>query len=232
MGVLRRSCLGALLVPLVVVLVALALLGLGADRGANWLVGRAVESELQDQGATGVDASLRGFPFLTQLVRRDFLEVEIRAATLNRDGLTGRDLHLTLRGVRPQGSDSADVDSVTGSITVPLREIERVSGQPAGSLSVQQSQLQLRRRVELLGRSVTVVARTTVRVSGREIVVTPTTVRISGVSSPSLVRQARSALTVRYPIRGLPEGLRVDSVAPVGDGVLVAFEGSSVRLTR
>ncbi|WP_183061612.1 LmeA family phospholipid-binding protein [Motilibacter peucedani] len=230
---MRRSCLGALLVPVVAALVALALLTLAVDRSATWVVGRAVESSLKDEGARAPHVHLRGFPFLTQLVHRDFSHVEVTARAIRRDGLVGNDVVVEMWGVRPDGSRAADVDRVQGHLTVPYSEVEQRTGQPAGSLSTDGSRVRLTRTLTALGRRVTVSGEGTVRVSGSRLVVTPTAVTVDGAAAgAALLSSVRRQLATTYAIEGLPAGLRVSAVSPVAGGLLVDFTGRDARLER
>jgi hypothetical protein len=233
MGAVRRSCLGALLVPVVAAVVALAVLALAVDRSATWVVGRAVESSLKDEGARAPHVHLRGFPFLTQLVHRDFAHVQVTARFIRRNGLVGNDIVVDLWGVRPQGSTAAQVDRVQGHLTVPYSEVETRTGQPAGSFSTDGSRVRLTRTLTVLGRSLTVSGEGAVRVSGARAVVTPTAVSVDGVpAGGALLSAVRRRLVTTYPIEGIPAGQRVTSIRPVAGGLLVGFTGTDAHLQR
>jgi hypothetical protein len=93
-------------------------------------------------------------------------------------------------------------------------------------------QVQLRRRLAVLGLTYDVVARGRVESRGNTLVVTPTSVRLAGGGS---LDQRLSALiadrfSLRYRIRGLPEGIRIDRVRPAQDGFVVDVSGRDVRL--
>lgn len=232
MGLVRRSCLGSLLIPVLTVLVAVGVLGLAVDRGAAWVVGNSVESRLADDGAVGASVTFHGFPFLDQLLHRDFSSVEVRAVSVARDGLIGRDVRVRLHGVRPDGTDAVLVERAQGALTVPFDEIERVTGLPAGSLSADGAEIVVRRTATVLGRTVTFTGTATVRVVGDRVVVSPQRVRVGAVvSTGSLLRTGRALLRLSYPLEGLPDGLRVTTVRPAPDGLVVDLAGTNARLT-
>ena len=231
---MRRSCLGALLVPAVIALVAVAVLAGALDRGSAYVVSRSVASQLSSSGVEGPEVEFDGFPYLPQLLRREFDTVHVRADGVTRSDFTGTDVVVELHGVRPEGSQAVRAERATGQVTVPYSRIESAAGQPAGSLSTVGQQVRVHRSAEVLGRTLTLTGSASLQVVGDRVLIAPRTVQVSGTSLPvgGLLEAARDAVRVGYVLTGLPQGLRVTGVQPVAGGLRVDFQGQDLLLSR
>jgi hypothetical protein len=123
---------------LIVVVVVLAGLFVAADRIAahvagNWIASRAKHSYTSGANAEGhVDATVHGFPFLTQAASRHLDHVTLDASDLTLDtpggGTTGwlsaHSLHVDLRDVEvAPGYHSAVADTVGGALSIDNADI-------------------------------------------------------------------------------------------------------------
>ncbi|RZS90777.1 DUF2993 family protein [Motilibacter rhizosphaerae] len=231
---MRRSCLGALLVPLVVLLVTVLLLALGADRGSVWLLDRAVAHEVEGYGGHDVSVKTGGFPFLTQALRRRFDHVEVRAGSLERDGLTTRDVHLDLRDVHPTSPRAVDVGRLDGSVRVPYSELETLAKLPSGALSSSGGALVVHRTVPVAGRQTDVQGTVSLRASGTHVVLVPRGVRVVGGAAlpAATLGKVRGLLGGSYAVPGLPAGVRLTKVTPGANGVVLTVSGTDLHLSR
>lgn len=229
MGCLRRFVVIGLLVALAV--------GLVADRGAAYVVGRLAERGLEREGLGSPEVTAHGFPFLTQLAGRELDEVEVEAATVARGGFTGQDLRVRALDVSLEGTSTLGFGSVEGEATVAYAAVAAAAGLPADALQTAGDLVQVTRSARVLGREVTVVGRASLAVRGARVVVAPQEVRVLGaggaeLSAPALLRAARDLVRVGYSVRGLPAGLRVTDVRPVQGGLRVSFDGGPGTFSR
>jgi LmeA-like phospholipid-binding len=234
MAFVRRSCLGALLVPLFCLLVALGVIAVAVDRVSLWIAERAVSSQVEKAGGQTVSTTAYGFPFLTQALHRDFEHVRITAGSIAYKGLRGNDVHLDLHDVRPRGTSALDVGRLTGDAAVPFREIEQRAGQPAGSLSASGRSIRIRRTARVLGRTITVTALASIApASGNRVTARLTSVTATGTPLPAAVQSAlRKQLAVTYAVPGIPKGVQLTRSEVVPGGVRVFVTGRDAVLTK
>ena len=221
----RSSCL----------LLAVLLLGgllLALDRGAAWAAGRVASSRADAAGAAGADVRVRGFPFLTQLLRRDVQRLTLTARSVTRGGVGVQDVSGELRDVRPTSWTAVRAGSVAVRATVPFAELERRAGLRAGSLSgAGGTTLQVRLSTSVLGRSERAVVTAGVSLHGDDVVVTPRSLALGGLpGDASLLSLVRDRLTVRVRVPALPRGVRLTGLAVLPAGVRVDAAGTDVVL--
>lgn len=220
---------------LLVFVLVLAAAGVGADRVAEAVATREAEQRLADRGFTRPEVSVGGFPFLTQLARREFGEVRVTAAAVTVEGTPARRIRATGREVSVPASDDVAVQSLTARAVVPYAEVARRAGltgvtmAPAGGGDVT-----VRGDVDVLGEPVEVAGVATVRARGDRISVRPRSVRLAG--GGVIPVPLRSALvdrfTVHYRLGGLPAGLSLRSVAAGPGGFEVRLSGRDLTFPR
>jgi hypothetical protein len=220
---------------LVVVLVVLLGLAVVADRVAVGIAEDRVAQELAAegglQGAPEVD--ITGFPFLTQAVAGRYDDVRISLSADQLGQPEGTRARVALRGVAvPLSSVLAGavrevpVDRVDGTATLSYALL---SAQLGGDTTLRRegSGLRITRTVELLGRAFPVTAAGTVTLDGNDLVVDVEDATGAGVDVPRfLVDQVTDLLDLRYAVPALPFGLRLTSVTPAGDGVVLGLEAT------
>jgi LmeA-like phospholipid-binding len=91
----------------------------------------------------------------------------------------------------------------------------------------------MHRNLSVLGREVRVTATGAVTAEGGLLVVEPQTLDVGGASwlTPALSRVVRELVTIRQPVEGVPEGMRLTAVSPTAEGFEVHLEGSGIQLT-
>ncbi|KRD17637.1 MULTISPECIES: DUF2993 domain-containing protein [unclassified Streptomyces] len=237
---------------LVVVVVILGGLFVLADRLAvNFAEGEVADKLKANEGlAATPDVSIKGFPFLTQVVGGSLDDVEVgikdyQAAT----GTSGRtirigDLQANMKGVEFSGDySSATATSATGTASITYAELlktakaeptEVVRGVTANVVGLSDGgngKIKVAVQATVLGTKLPqpVYVLSTVTVQGD-------TVRVHADSLPSFggVRaaenEARLITDFQQKIDDLPGGIKLDKVQAGKDGVEISVKGSNVRL--
>ncbi|MDX2678681.1 LmeA family phospholipid-binding protein [Streptomyces sp. NY05-11A] len=237
---------------LLVVVVILGGLFVLADRLAvNFAEGEVADKLKAKEGlATTPDVSIKGFPFLTQVVGGSLDDVEIgikdyEAAT----GTSARtiridDLQADMKGVDFSGDySSATAASATGTASItyaellktaksePTQVVRGVTANVIGLSDGGNGKIKVAVEATVLGSRLPqpVYVLSTVTVSGD-------TVRVHADSLPSFggVRAAenevRSITDFEQKIDDLPGGIKLDKVVAAKNGVEISVKGSNVRL--
>jgi LmeA-like phospholipid-binding len=221
-----RNTIIALLV-LIVVLVAI-------DRLAAFYVQGRIASQIQDEGFSGKpDVSIKGFPFLTQVIGRHFQDIQISSRKVKagpveiqninaelsnvhlNSGFSGGTVgHLSGAGVIAFGSLSNAIGSLAGGQLGSLVGAAGLTLKPVGSHKVKAS-------INLLVTSGSATWRIT-RVSGSEI-------KVHLVSSSGLPGGLLSSIrNISVPIPKLPLGMQIQSVTVTPAGISVRVTGNQV----
>lgn len=236
----------ALRISLIVVGVLLVL-AVAADRVALFIAQGEVASRAKTTLglAEEPDVSIKGFPFLTQVLNRHLdhvaLGLDEYQAQVDGSRLTIRELDADLRDVTITGGFSGAVaESATGEGLIDYPELTRVYGELLGTqdngVSVDFSpaddgRLLLSVQASLLGRSVHVGD------VEADLVVEHDTVRlhvdeedIPDTGSERVRQMVTERLNQEHPVSGLPVGLTLDSATPTADGVRIDVVGSDVEI--
>lgn len=218
------------LITAVVVLAGLAVVG---DRVAEQVVENRLADEAETEFGTRPKVEIGGFPFLTQLIARRFGEVEVTAASVAERGVEVEDVRLLFRGVNVISRNEARVDTATGAGVVSFATLEEAAGQAGVKLAREGEELRASGNVEVLGREVAVTARGALSVSDNTVVFSPSEFSAEGVPSrvtDALKDAVGSSWNIRLAVNGLPEGVRLEGIRPVDDGVEVQLGGSGLLL--
>lgn len=224
---------------LLVILALLLGLAVVADRVAVRYAEGRVAAQVQEKGglAGRPQVDIAGFPFLTQAVagRYDLVRIALTAAALGQPEGTRADVdlhgvHVPLSKVVSGSVQQVPVDRIDGTATLSYALLSSKLG-PGTTLRREGDKLRVTRTVEVLGEQVPLTAVGTVRLDGSDLVVDVEQASGAGVDIPAwLVRQASAAFDLRYPVPQLPLGLRLTSVTPGQDGVVVALEATNAVL--
>jgi hypothetical protein len=221
------------LVVLVVIVAVLLGIGLLADRAVErWAEGYVADQLTEQAGLAGTpDVDVRGFPFLTQALagRYDDVRISLSADELGQPPGTRADVRLVgvqipLSTVLSGAVQEVPVDRIEGTATLSY---ELLSAQLGGdsTLSREGDGLRVTKTVEILGYTLPLTASGTVGLDGDELVVDVEGASGAGVEVPGfLVDRAGDLLDLRYQVPALPFGLRLTSVTPAADGVVVEVE--------
>lgn len=230
-------------------LIALSVLGLGlvillavADRVAARVVASAVAVEIQ-RSENLVDkpgVEIRGFPFLSQALRGRYGRVEVSAVGIRREGVRIERLDAVLSDVRVSARDvlagrvgAVPVGDVSAEVLITYADLNATLSPEGLTVRAEGDRLQVRREVEVFGRTVSAAADAAVSVRGDTIVLTASRIRLGNDAADALVTRALAGrLDATVPVTGLPLGLRLSSASVGPDGLSVAAAGSSIVLTR
>jgi hypothetical protein len=218
------------LLVVVAVLLGLALLvdrvavGIAEDR-----VGQELATKGGLQGTPEVD--ITGFPFLTQALggRYDEVRISLTAAQLGQPEGTRADVALhgvevPLSAVLAGSVREVPVARVDGTATLSYELLASGLGADT-TLAREGDGLRITRTVELLGQTVPLTAVGQATLDGSEVVIDVEQASGAGVELPGfLVGRASDLLDLRYAVPALPFGLRLTSVTPAEDGVVVGLE--------
>jgi hypothetical protein len=218
---------------LLVFLVVVGLIAVIGDRVAEKFATEEAQRRLVAAGLTSPQVDVRGFPFLTQLLARRFDDVHVTTTAVQIGTGHANSVSGTARDVKVPSSGPATVGRLTARGTIPYGEVLRQVNREGLELSsAGAGQVQVRRNVNVLGRSVAVIARGRVSARGNKLVVTPTAVKLASGASvgSSLSGVIADQLSFTYRLRGLPAGVRVDRITPASRGFVVDVSGRDVRL--
>lgn len=226
---------------LLITILVLLVLAVVADRVAVTIAQDQVAAQLEHQaGLAGrPDVRITGFPFLTQAVAGRYTDVEIGLTAADLGQPAGTSAHVSLQDVRLplsevlSGSvDQLPVGRVVGTATLSYALLAKEIG---GDTTLRQEGdgLRITRTVEVAGQRIPATATGTVTLDGRDLVIDVQHASGAGVQLPDfLVGQISDRLGLRYRIPALPFGLRVTSVRPAADGVVVTVAADDTVLGR
>ncbi|MES5821585.1 DUF2993 domain-containing protein [Streptomyces sp. RG80] len=234
---------------LLIVVVILGGLFVIADRVAVSLAEDEVADKLKttENLAATPDVSIKGFPFLTQVVSGELDDTEVgikdyEAAT----GTTGGkiridDITANFKGVAFSGDySSATAATADGTASISYAELLKAAkseptqifpgatAEVVGLSDGGNGKIKVNVKVTALGKSSTYPVLSTVTVDGD-------TVKVHADNLPNLVVEVaegkvRSITDFEQKIDDLPGGIQLDKVEAAADGVEVTVKGSNVKL--
>jgi hypothetical protein len=218
---------------LLVGLGVLALLLVAADRGAKYLVETTLADHVErKEGITGgVDVSIAGFPFLTQVVQNRFDEVDLSTPQLEATTPAGsvkvEDVEVDLRGVETSHRfTEATAASATGTGLVPYSAFDQfdpitveyggASPDGSGYLTVSAPSL-----------------------GSESVRVAPSaadglTLDLAALStlSAALPKELRAFVGAEHEFGGLPHGITITSLDATESGLQVTLAGEDVTIAE
>jgi hypothetical protein len=226
-----------------VVLVVVGVLALAADRIAL----RLAESDAADRIEKEYGLSrrpeidIKGFPFLTQVMSREFEAVDVRIDGIDAVGSGGRTLRLdgvrgALEGVRIEGDDwdRATADRADGTVMITYKDVSAAlpvvdvsyggkdaAGDDKVKATVGATFLGQRLEESLLG-EVSVADGDTIRLRATDVD------NLRGV--PGLEDFVRDRMDYNWTIEDLPPGIRLTDVEVTKDGIVITGGGEDVEL--
>lgn len=227
---------------LLVTALSLAVCAVAADRVSLVLTERAVAAQLQTSGglSTRPDVSIRGVPFLTQAFAGTYDDVEVSAAGVTAGGTRLSKLDVTLRGVHVplsaalSGSvDAVPVDVLRATVLLSYADMARQLRDRRLTVSPAGDQLRVSGSVQVLGRTVTASAISSVALSGASVVVTAKRFEVGNAVADRAVSAAlgrRFDFVIR--VGQLPYGLRMSSLDVRPEGVVATAAASHTVLRR
>jgi LmeA-like phospholipid-binding len=232
--VIRRRRRRGPIIALITVVVILVILVVG-DRVANAYTENQMASQFQS--SVGLSSkphvTIQGFPFLTQLIRRDFRTVDITATnetitatSLGSGALEIASLNATLHGMHIHGFNSATVDQFNATALVTFTALGNVGGIPSGITLAPDGPNQVKATVNVAGLfSDTATAQVTQSGPNQ---ITVKVIDAGGIPADLLGNLAD--FTVSLP--KLPAGVTIQSVSVTQQGLQVTITGQNTTLSQ
>jgi hypothetical protein len=218
------------------IIVLIVLLGLlvAADFAGRAYAENKMASEIQQQGfPKKPDVSINGFPFLTQVISRDFKNIQVSSSNIKENVLLIQSIHATMTGVHVNSSfQSGTIDHLNGTMTVTFPALASAMTSQAGALgSLVSSGLTLsdagnnevKASLNLLGglASGTAVWQVT-RTDNNDI-------HVHLVSASGLGSAATSGISdITVPLPTLPLGMTIQSISVTPSGLVATVTGHDV----
>lgn len=208
-----------------------------ADRLAvNYAEGEAAERIRAKQGLAGTpDVSIKGFPFLTQVMGKELDQVDVTLTGVEASA-GGRKVRVTemkaaLKQVRLENNFSTAVAaSASGTARISYADLGKASSEDVTVGYGGKGKVKVTGSVEIpvLGRvtrsvlsSVSLVGGDTIRVRAD---------KVPGEGLPGVEERIRERTDFDRQVGGLPAGLKLTKVEATPDGVVVTVAGENVVL--
>ena len=218
----------------VIAVIALIILLVALDFGSRAVAENVMASQIQHQGfPKKPSVSIGGFPFLTQVVSRDFKQVHLSSSNITEGSLEIASVSATMNGVHVNSSfKSGTIDRLTGTIDVTFTALASAMISQAGGLGgalgstgltlTQAGPSEVKANLDLVVASATAVWRVT-STGHNEISVH--LVSSSGLTSGLL----GSVGDINIPLPSLPVGLSIQSVSVTPNGLVGNVTGQNVK---
>ncbi len=225
---------------LLITLVVLTVVVVAVDRVGAAVATRAVASQVTATGEVmDPSVSINGFPFLTQALSGRYDDIEVSGTGVTGDqGVSEFDARLT--GVRLPLAEALSgrvsavpVDRIEATVLLPYASLERRLGERRLRLSAAGDLLRVTGSVNVLGRTLSASALSSVRVDGKAVVVTAQRFEVGSKPADKVLSAALgSRLDFRVTMAALPYGLVLQSVQVEPAGVRARATAQSAVLTR
>ena len=224
---------------LLITLVVLLGLAVVADRVAVGIAEDQVAEQMASKGGLAGTPSvdIAGFPFLTQAFAGNYEDVRISltAHDLGQPAGTRADVrlhgvHVPLKSVLSGSVSEVPVDRIDGTATLSY---ELLAAQLGGDTTLRREGdgLRITKTVEIAGYTLPLTAAGTVTLDGDDLVVDVQKASGAGVDVPGvLVDRVSDLLDLRYTVPALPFGLKLTSVTPADDGVILGLQATDTVL--
>lgn len=211
---------------LVIVLAVLTGVFVIVDRVAAAYTENRIAQQIQSQGFNGTPkVSIAGFPFLTQLIDRNFHTVNISAGKVSEGPIEIRNLNAALDNVRINKSFSGGtVEHLTGTALITFGDLMGSAGGPSVTVTAVKGD-EVTFKVDLDIVSGTATARVT-QVGNDKIHVH--VISANGIPLDVLGPLADFTMTVPR----IPMGMSVQKVTVTGQGVVIDVTGENVSFSQ
>ncbi|MFE9783148.1 DUF2993 domain-containing protein [Streptomyces sp. NPDC005775] len=221
---------------LLIVVVVLAGVFIAVDRAAVYFA----ESEAADRvvvpGArTGsTDVSIKGFPFLTQVAGSELDEVDVKVTGIEATA-AGRSLRISrmdaeLHQVRlTDGFSGATAARATGTAVISYEDLTKAAADGVAVEYGGNGKVKVTGAVNILGRTLSrSVLSTVTLVDGHTVRVHAD--KVPGEGIPGLEGLVREKTDFEREVGTLPNGLKLERIQPIADGLEISVTGTDVRL--
>jgi LmeA-like phospholipid-binding len=212
-------------------IVVLAGLAVAGDRLAEEVAENRLADEAHAELGSRPDVEIAGFPFLTQLAARRLNQVEVTAPSVAKQGVEVVDVRLLFREVEVRSLSQAKAKTAVGTGVVSFDTLQQAAADAGIKLSRADGRIRAAGKVDVFGRNVDVSAVGSISTTDNTIMFSPETFSADGVPpriADAIAERVGSAWNVRVPVRGLPAGVRLDSVRLVDEGLDVHLSGQNL----
>jgi hypothetical protein len=221
---------------LLIIAVILGGIFVAADRFAvNMAESEAADRVRIQQGTAGsTEVSIKGFPFLTQVVGKELDEVGIKMTGIEASA-SGRRVRISemsadLFQVRlGEGYSSATAARAEGTALISYADLTKASDDGATVAYGENGKVKVTGSVDVLGRTVTRSVVSTVSLVGGDTIRVRAD-KVPGEGIPGLEGMIRKRTDFDRQIGGLPAGLKLEKVEAQPDGVVFTVTGKDVEL--
>jgi hypothetical protein len=241
-----------LLITFLVLLLIVAAVLVVADRvGASYaerVIGDRVAQQLTEQKATAEqpDVTIKGVPFLTQVLDGNYQEIKIllndftgpagdgKTIKMAQLDIRAKDVNAPLDTVR-SGTGDIVAGTVTGVGTLSYANLAELTGQQGLKLSERDGKLVGAAPLQALGQTFNASGTANLEVKDGVVKVTFADVTADGLPNIPIVRTLVDnyvkQISFDLQVPALPLGLKVQKVEPRPDGLLVTTGASNVSLS-
>jgi hypothetical protein len=227
----RRHPLRTITIVVVAVLVVLV----GLDFGGRAVAENIMASQIKDQGfPKKPNVSIQGFPFLTQVITRDFRDINISSTNITEGPLEIASVNATMSGVHVSTSfQSGTIDHINGTIDVTFTALANAMNSQAGGLTsilggagltlTQAGPNEVKASFDLVVFSGAAVWRVT-RTGPKNI-----NVHLVSTSGDLPSNLLSSIGDINIPLPSLPVGLSIQSISVTPNGLVGTVTGHNVK---
>lgn len=223
---------------LVALLLLVGLLVAG-DRIAEQVAERELARQLEADLGTRPAVEITGFPLLTQALRGRYDEMHVDAPRVRQGAVDVEDVRAVLQGARVPLGDvlggrvvEVPVERLTATGLVTYAQVEELAGDGL-RLAADPEGVRVSGSIEVLGRTVSASAVSSVALEGDELRVTAQRLEVEGAQPPAAVaRVLRDRLDLSVPLPPLPYDVRLAEVTPGPRGITVSGSARDVVLRR
>jgi len=219
---------------LTIVVLAILVVLVGLDFGARALAENIMASQIKNQGFPAKPhVSIEGFPFLTQVISRDFSDIKISSSNITEGPLEIASVNATMSGVHVNPSfNSGTIDRLNGTIDVTFAALANAMTSEAGGLAsalggagltlTQAGPHEVKATLDLVVTSGTAVWRITR--TGHNVI------NIHLVTTSGDLSSVLGAINdINVPLPSLPVGLSIQSISVTPNGVIGTVTGQNVK---
>jgi len=220
---------------LLIVVIAVLIVLVGLDFGGRALAENIMASQIKDQGfPKKPNVSIEGFPFLTQVVSRDFSDIHISSTNITEGPLEIASVNATMSGVHVSTNfQSGTIDRLNGTIDVTFTALANAMTSQAGGLAnalggagltlTQAGPNEVKTSFDLVVLSGTAVWRIT-RTGHNNI-----NIHLVSTTGDLPSGLLGSIGDINVPLPSLPVGLSIQSISVTPNGLVGTVTGQDVK---
>jgi hypothetical protein len=221
-----------------IALVVLVILLIAVDRIAKVVVQHQAAGRIQSEYdlSKRPDVNVHGFPFLTQVLRRELTRVDVDATGVAIEDVQNLDVDLTMRDVRLLEGYRGRANELDGAVLVSYDELARLvreTGAAGISLGYGGAPETIAVRAAIAGPTgdVDVLAFGALQLSGSRLTMRPTRFEVDGKPADPIVAElARNQLELDVRIPRIPGTISFESVHATEAGLQIGISGRNVSV--